>query len=226
MSAMKATARSPLSVAANSVRYDGSLRLAADKTSRHVWQADPFYVATMNRYVAFLRGMNLGNRRITNDDLRSHFEALECEEVATFRASGNVIFATTGESTAKLTTRLEDGLAGALGYEVPVFLRSAAELAAIASHEPFKAKHLKASKGKLQIAFLTKKPLTAAAKEALTHASDEDRLAIDGRELYWLPQGRMSDSELDLKTLATILGSMTVRTKGTIDQIVAKHFSR
>jgi hypothetical protein len=35
----------------------------------------------------------------------------------------------------------------------------------------------------------------------------------------------MSDSELDLKALATILGSMTIRTKGTVDQIAAKHFA-
>jgi uncharacterized protein (DUF1697 family) len=180
----------------------------------------------MNRYVAFLRGMNLGNRRITNDDLRSHFEALKCEEVATFRASGNVIFAANGESATKLTARLEDGLAEALGYEVPVFLRSAAELAAIASHEPFEAKHLKASKGKLQIALLEKKPTAKAGKSALALSTEADRLAVEDRELYWLPSGGMSDSELDLKALATVLGSMTIRTKGTIDQIAAKHFSR
>jgi uncharacterized protein (DUF1697 family) len=178
----------------------------------------------MNRYIAFLRGMNLGGRRITNDDLRSHFEALGCEEVTTFRASGNVIFAADGESSAKLTARLEDGLAQALGYEVPVFLRPAEELLAIAAHEPFEAKHLKASKGKLQVAFLTKKPSAVAAKEALAHASDEDRLALQRRELYWLPEGGLSDSDLDLKALATILGPTTIRTKGTIDQIAAKHF--
>jgi uncharacterized protein (DUF1697 family) len=44
----------------------------------------------MARYVAFLRGINLGGRRIANDELRSHFEALGCEDVATFRASGNL----------------------------------------------------------------------------------------------------------------------------------------
>jgi uncharacterized protein (DUF1697 family) len=178
----------------------------------------------MNRYVAFLRGMNLGGRRITNDDLRSHFEGLGCEEVATFRASGNVIFATDSESPAKLTARLEGGLADALGYEVPVFLRSAKELGAIAAHRPFNSKALDASIGKLQIALLTKKPSSAAAKKALAMSDDADRLAIEKRELYWLPQGRMSDSELDLKALAAILGSMTIRTKGTIDQIAAKHF--
>jgi uncharacterized protein (DUF1697 family) len=58
----------------------------------------------------------------------------------------------------------------------------------------------------------------------LAEASDEDRLAIGGRELYWLPSGRMSDSELDLKLLEAVLGPWTMRTLGTIEQIVAKHF--
>ncbi len=178
----------------------------------------------MNRYVAFLRGMNLGNRRIANDDLRSHFEALGCEDVATFRASGNVVFSVDRESSAKLAVRLEDGLAEALGYAVPVFLRSAQELLAIAAYEPFDAESLDASTGKFQVALLTKKPTAKARKSALALSTEADRLAVEGRELCWLPQGGMSDSDLDLKALATILGSMTIRTKGTIDQIAAKHF--
>ncbi|HKI65770.1 MAG TPA: DUF1697 domain-containing protein [Solirubrobacterales bacterium] len=176
----------------------------------------------MDRCVAFLRGINLGGRRITNEELRSHFEALGCEEVATFRASGNVIFAGGGPSEAKLAVRLEDGLRERLGYEVPVFLRSTGELTAIASHEPFETRYLKASKGKLQIAFLTKRPSASAVDGALAHSSDADRLAIERRELYWLPDGGLSDSDLDLKALAAILGPITIRTKGTVDQIAAK----
>jgi uncharacterized protein (DUF1697 family) len=178
----------------------------------------------VTRYVAFLRGINLGGRRITNEALRSHFEALGCEIVATFRASGNVIFAQEGRA-AELTCQLEAGLAAALGYEVPVFLRSARELLAIAAREPFAARQLKASKGKLQIVLLTRKPSAAAAKKALALSTDEDRLAIAARELYWLPKGGMSESELDLKGLAEVLGPTTIRTKGTIDQIAAKYFA-
>ena len=44
------------------------------------------------KLAAFLRGMNLGNRRISNADLRAEFESLGFQSVATFRASGNVVF--------------------------------------------------------------------------------------------------------------------------------------
>ena len=178
----------------------------------------------MDRHVAFLRGMNLGGRRITNDELRSHFEALGCDGVATFRASGNVIFER-DEAVAGLTLRLEGGLAESLGYEVPVFLRTAEEVKTIAAQRPFDAKQLEASAGKLQVALLLKSPSPGAKKEVLAMATDEDRLAISGRELYWLPKGGMSDSELDLKAIAAAVGLTTIRTKGTIDQIAAKHFS-
>lgn len=178
----------------------------------------------MSRYVAFLRGMNLGGRRISNADLRSHFEALGCEEVATFRASGNVVFER-DEPPAKLTPRLEAGLAEALAYEVPVFLRSAEEVLAIAAREPFEAKAVEASKGKLQVALLTEEPGQAVVKKALALATDDDRLAIEDRELYWLPKGGISESELDLKAIAAALGPTTIRTKGTIDQLAAKHLA-
>ncbi|HSS04099.1 MAG TPA: DUF1697 domain-containing protein [Solirubrobacterales bacterium] len=177
----------------------------------------------MDRYVAFLRGMNLGGRRITNDELRSHFEALGCDDVATFRASGNVIFER-DEPAATLTSRLEGGLADALDYEVPVFLRSARELLAIAAQRPFDAKLVDASAGKLQVALLVKKPSAAAAGKALAMSTPVDRLALAGRELYWLPDGGMSDSELDLKAISAALGLTTIRTKGTIDQIASKYF--
>ncbi len=174
--------------------------------------------------MAFLRGMNLGRRRIKNEDLRAKFEALGFADVACFRAGGNVIFAAEGGDEAAQAERIEVGLGEALGYEVPVFLRSAIELRAIAAHKPFDARALSASSGKLQVAFLLDAPKAAARKEAAALASDEDRLAIEGRELYWLPSGGMSESSLDLKALAAILGPTTIRTMGTVEQIAARYF--
>jgi len=179
----------------------------------------------VERYVAFLRGMNLGNRRIKNDELRRCFEALDFADVTCFRASGNVIFGSERANAEVLTGRIEAGLAESLGYEVPVFLRSDDELRAMAAHEPFERSALAASKGKVQVVLLAQKPSAADRRKALALSSDDDRLAIDERELCWLPRGGMSESELDLNAIAAILGMHTIRTKGTIDQIATKHFA-
>jgi uncharacterized protein (DUF1697 family) len=178
----------------------------------------------MKRYVAFLCGMNLGGRRIKNEALRRHFEEIGFEEVATFRASGNVIFSASGrEAEGKLAQRLEAELDERLGYDVPVFLRSIAEVAAIAAQRPFEPKRAEKSKGKLQVSLLQKKPTAAARKKALALATDEDLLAIQGRELYWLPSGGLLESNLDLKAIETLVGTDTRRAMGTIEQIASRY---
>jgi uncharacterized protein (DUF1697 family) len=176
----------------------------------------------MERYVAFLRGMNLGGRRIKNEELTREFEELGFSDVACFRASGNVIFAAEARNEDKLKLRIEAGLGESLGYEVPVFLRSSVELRGVARVAPFDAGLVRASKGKPQVAFLPAAPVAAARKRALALATDDDRLAVKGRELFWLPSGGISESELDLKAIESLLGPWTMRTKGTVDQIVAK----
>jgi uncharacterized protein (DUF1697 family) len=179
----------------------------------------------MERYVTFLRGMNLGGRRIKNEELRTEFEALGFEDVATFRASGNVIFSSDGGGEAALAKAIEAGLGDALGYEVPVFLRGCAEVAQIAAAEPFEARLIEASKGKLQVTFLARKPSAAARGKVDALATGEDRLATAGRELYWLPSGGISESDLDWKPIDAALGSSTMRTMGTVEQIAAKYCS-
>jgi uncharacterized protein (DUF1697 family) len=180
----------------------------------------------MARYVAFLRGMNLGGRRITNDELRAACEACDLTDVATFRASGNVIFeAPGGVEGEDLSTKIEAGLAGELGYDVPVFLRSCAQVAEIVARKPFTAARMKASAGKLQVAMLPNAPGRSVRKVALAMETKDDRLAIEGSELFWLPSGGVSDSDLDLKTLEAELGPWTMRTMGTIEQIAARHCS-
>jgi uncharacterized protein (DUF1697 family) len=180
----------------------------------------------MPAYAAFLRGMNVGGHRITNDELRTRFQELGLDEVRTFRASGNVVFAAAAEEPeAELGARIEAGLAAALGYEVPVFLRSASEMRTIAAHRPFAEQPIEASKGKPQVVMLTARPAARAQKEVLALADAEDRLAFGERELHWLPSGGILDSELDFKAIGRLLGTLTTRTKGTIDQLAAKYFA-
>jgi len=178
----------------------------------------------MARYVAFLRGMNLGNRRIKNPELVAHFEAMGLEDVATFRASGNVVFVDpAGEAESKLQKRLEKELDERLGYDVAVFLRSAKEVAAIAAREPFDAKAIKASKGKPQVVLLGRKP-SAKAKVAVEALCPEgDLMVVEDREPHWLPTVGLSETEVDTKALDKALGKGTTRTAGTIEQIAAKY---
>jgi uncharacterized protein (DUF1697 family) len=169
--------------------------------------------------------MNVGGHRLTNEELRGHFAAMGFAEVASFRASGNVIFAAPAGAPDDVAARIEQGLAEALGYEVPTFIRSSAQMRTIAVSQPFTADRLAASAGKLQVALLAAPPSRDAREAVLALGGDSDALAFGECELYWLPSGGLLDSPLDLKAVAALLGVITIRTKNTIEQIAAKHFA-
>lgn len=182
------------------------------------------YTAAMTRYAAFLRGMNLGKRRITNEELCARFGELGLAGAAAFLASGNVVFEAEDGDPRRLGRRLEDGLREALGYAVPIFLRSGEEVHAIAAHEPFPAADVERSQSKVQVALLAAEPSAADRKAVLPLAPDDDRLAFAGRELYWLPAIGVSASELDWKAVDRILGTVTIRTQRTLQRMAAKFF--
>lgn len=180
----------------------------------------------MPRLAAFLRGMNLGGRRITNDDLRAHVEALGFVDVATFRASGNVILSDPdGGAVAETARRLERGLTQALAYDVPVFARDAGQMRAMAAAAPFTAAQLAASSGRHQVVLLHEEPSASARSAALALAPEGDVLVFAGAALHWLPRAGLNDAELDFKALAKAVGPTTVRTKGTVELIAARWFA-
>jgi uncharacterized protein (DUF1697 family) len=178
----------------------------------------------VSRHVAFLRGVNLGvKRRVSGADLRAAFEAAGFEDVATFRTSGNVVFGGGGGKEPNLVARSEAALRETLGFEVRVVMRSAREVKAIATHEPFDAEVLAETEGRLQVILIAAKPSAAERKRVLALATDNDHLAFRGRELYWLPVAGTQGSDLDQESLGKALGLVTVRTKGTVEQLVAKY---
>lgn len=174
---------------------------------------------------AFLKGINLGRRRVTNDELRGHFEAIGLSNPAVFRASGNVVFDDPeGRSATELSGLIEAELERLLGYRVAVFLRDRKEMLQLARAKPFDAATTRRLKGKLQVVMLGEKPKAAARKTVLDLAGEDDALTFGDREMFWLPATGVSDSKLEWKTIERALGATTTRTMGTIEQIAAKHF--
>lgn len=91
----------------------------------------------MTRYVALLRGINVGgNNVIRMSDLKRCFEELGFTDVATYIQSGNVVFEAAEAVPTAVTTRIEAGLSGAFGYEAKIVLRSHAQMRAIVEGAP------------------------------------------------------------------------------------------
>lgn len=166
----------------------------------------------MHRYIAFLRGINLGKRRLKMDLLKELFEQMEFVEVSTFIASGNVIFASATRDPRKVEEQIERHLRHALGYDVDTFVRTRADVAMIATAQPFsKADMADPTCTILTIFFKTPvHPDTARKLSAIRTEVDEFR--VTARECFWLCRIKMSDSEVwkhpEMRTLKLPTSSM------------------
>ena len=91
----------------------------------------------MTAYVALLRAVNVaGTGKLPMSELRAIGEACGFSKVRTFIASGNLLFESDlGE--AEVQGVIEQRLEAFFGKRLPVFVRSAAEMAAVVAGNPF-----------------------------------------------------------------------------------------
>jgi len=171
----------------------------------------------MPRCLAFLRAVNVGGRQVKMDALRNAFEELGLADVSTFIASGNVRFETKARSLAALEGKIESHLQSVFGFEIDTFIRTEAELAAIATHEAFDAKLLAGAKTHV-VGFMRSPPDDSAQRALAAFEGDADRFVLHGRELHWASGFKQSEStfsnasfERALKLRATFRSITTVR---------------
>ena len=174
----------------------------------------------MQRYIAFLRAINVGGHTVKMDQLRALFVSLDLVGVETFIASGNVIFESQATDVRALERQIERHLQTALGYAVATFIRSAAELAAVAQYQPFAA----AEANSLYVAFLPAAPASAAEQKLLAFRTAIDDFHIHEREVYWLCRTKMSESTFSGALLEKAIGMpATMRNITTIKRLAAKY---
>lgn len=173
-------------------------------------------------HAAFLRGINLGNRRPKMAELRDHFEAMGFDDVATFLASGNVLFHHDGSDRAALEAEIESNLEAALGYDVATFVRPLPELATLVERDVVTGA---TEEGFTPHVVFLRQPPEADARESLRGLeTPDDRFPVLGHEVLWLRRGRMTDSTIKNRDIERALGGAdnTMRNVNTIRRIVEK----
>jgi uncharacterized protein (DUF1697 family) len=177
----------------------------------------------MARLFAFLRAINVGGHTVAMAKLKSLFEDLGLADVETFIASGNVIFESRIADAAKLERTIEKRLTDALGYEVATFLRTDAEIAAIAAHRPFPDSDLKSAKA--FVVGFTGAPFGARGTKLLKgFESDDETFHSRGRELYWMSRVGQGQSDFSAAKLEKALGArVTFRGMNTVQRLTKKY---
>ena len=178
----------------------------------------------MLHYIAFLRGINLGNRRIKMDALRALFAELKFADVATFIASGNVIFASKVADDRKLVQQIQAHLKKSLGYEVDTFVRTRAEVAAVAAFRPFSKADLENSANTVHAGFLSEPLGAAQARQLVACRTAVDEFRVEGREYYWLCRIKSHESKVwaSPQFKAVKMPSSSMRNLTTVRKIAAQ----
>jgi len=178
----------------------------------------------MFRFIAFLRAINVGGgRTVKMQSLRQIFESLGFFNVATFIASGNVVFETTTKRTETLERMIEKALKEALGYEVRTFVRGEDELAKIDNYRPFPGSKFDET-WQSNIIFLADNLNTKLKQNVKALRTKTDAFEVHGREVYWRRRRKQNGALFSTVPLEKILGpAFTVRGVNIIKRIVSKY---
>ncbi|MGI9118878.1 MAG: DUF1697 domain-containing protein [Acidimicrobiales bacterium] len=143
----------------------------------------------MTRFVALIRGVNVGGRKkLGMGDLRLALADLGHTDVETYLQSGNALFTATATDTDDLAQEIEGHLESQLGLDVRVLIRSPADLAEVVAHNPLL--EATAEPAKLHVAFLSAPPDPKRLAELDPSTFEPDTFRAGRQEIYlWYPNG-------------------------------------
>ena len=149
----------------------------------------------VTRYVAFLRAVNVGGRRVAMASAREIISGLGLEDVGSYVNSGNILFSSGGRA-ADHEAAIRSALEGEFGFELTTFVRTAAQVRALVDERPFGD----LASGHTHFALLPLTRLTAREKRAVEAMSnDRDEVVVGHRDVHWLIRAKSTETTLGPK---------------------------
>lgn len=137
----------------------------------------------MTKFVALLRGINVGgNKMVKMDDLKKWFAALGFKNIKTILASGNVLFESGDEDEDALAKKIAVKLKAESGHDVGIQVRSIEEIQKLADRNPFKKVKVTPDI-RLYITFLAQKPTSKLKIPYTSPEKDFKILEVTDREV-------------------------------------------
>jgi uncharacterized protein (DUF1697 family) len=180
----------------------------------------------MPRYLALLRGINVGGRnKVAMSDLRELAAGLGHADVATYIQSGNLLFSAAETEPVKLADALELEIAARLGVRPAVVVISAADMAQVIAENPFpgetnpKCLHAVFRRDEVSAAGIA---AVAAAVERASEAGSLDAAAVVGRTLYLHTPDGLGRSDLAAQlSRSAAQAAGTARNWATVTRLMA-----
>lgn len=180
----------------------------------------------MRRYLALLRGINVGGRaKVAMADLRELAAGLGHAEVATYIQSGNLLFTSADADATSLADTLEAEIAARLGVRPAVVVISASDLAQVIKDNPFpdeanpKCLHAVFRRDVVNSDGIA--TVAAEVQRARDSGSRDDAVVV-GRTLYLRTPDGLGRSDLAARLARTSVQSVgTARNWATVTKLMA-----
>lgn len=176
-----------------------------------------------NRYVTFLRGINVGgHHKLPMADLRLVMEKMGFSSIVTLLNSGNVIFEAVGMNTNDLERKISEKLEKTFEFPVPTIVRKAEMISQMYADQPFSG--IEVHKDiRLYVSFLKE---AAQSDLKLPWASPDNSyqiLELRDKTVLSMLDLSLTGTPQTMESLEKIYGSdMTTRNWNTIERIVSK----
>jgi len=160
----------------------------------------------MERYATILRGINVsGQKKIRMADLTKLYESLGFTNVRTYIQSGNVVFESVPGEPGKLVLDIEQAIRNTYDFEVPVMVRTRAEIRAAIRSNPF-LKETGIDVTKLHLTFLEHAPEKSSVQTFDPGSIGQDRYLIKDDNVYLYCPGGYGKTRLSNTFLEKQLG--------------------
>lgn len=172
----------------------------------------------MPAYVAMLRGVNVGGNPLKMESLRGACEDMGLRNVRTYLQSGNIVFSS-ALGAAKLAAMLKQTVDKRTRLPVPVIIRSAKEMTALVSDNPF-VKRTGIDPSKLHVTFLGDQPKQPDITKLDKLAGTRDEYLLARRAIFLHCPINYGETKLSNAAIEKALGvSATTRNWNTVTML-------
>ena len=172
------------------------------------------------KYVAFLRGINVGGKnKIKMETLRETFAAQGFENVKSYINSGNVIFEARKTDDKKLAAKIEKAIEKEFSFSIKVMVRAIDEIKEIIKNNPFDGQF--ENDKDLHVFFLDEEMPDEKREMLLSNNNENEMFAVRGREVFCLLRVSVLDSLMGKDYIAKKLKiPSTARNWRTVNKIL------
>ncbi len=174
----------------------------------------------MSKYIALLRGINVGGRIVKMINLKACFEDMGFQNVTSVLQSGNVLFDSEIDDIAGLRAKIESGVGERFNYPARILVYPLKQIEKIAAAYPFDTSD---EGSQHYVVFLEGNTAEELSQEVTNLNDNTEEIKKAKPVIYWrVKKGMTTDSPFaKYLTKAKYKASNTVRNVKTLKKIIS-----